>query len=300
MTTHTRTDMTGRVVLITGANSGIGKAAAIELARMGATVVMAARNEVRGAAALAEVRRRSGAPDSRVSLLGLDLARFRSIRACARQFLDAHDRLDVLVNNAGGIIGDRRVTEDGFEMTFGVNHLGGFALTQLLIERIEKSAPARIINVSSIAHRLAGGMSWSDLQHELGYNGTVAYNESKLANVLFTRELARRLDGTGVTANCLHPGAVRSGFGGGDDMSGLARFMVMAVRPFEISPHRGAQPIIRLASSPDYADTTGGYFVGGYLTRCSPHRPAAAARDAQAARRLWDVSEELVASIPVT
>jgi retinol dehydrogenase-12 len=289
--------MTGKVVLITGANSGIGKEAAIDLARMGATVVITARSELRGGKALAEVRRRSRQPDDRVKLLPLDLAKFRSIRACAEAFLDTYDRLDVLVNNAGGIISDRRLTEEGFEMMFGVNHLGHFLLTQLLLDRILASSPARIVNVSSIAHRLAGDMTWSDLQHERMFNGTVVYNESKLANVLFTRELARRLEGTGVAVNCLHPGAVRSGFGNAEDTNGVERLVVSLGKPFMISPHRGAQPIVRLAAYPQFADVTGGYFVGGYLTRCSQHKPSSIGSDPAAAKRLWDVSEELVASV---
>jgi NAD(P)-dependent dehydrogenase (short-subunit alcohol dehydrogenase family) len=272
-------DLTGKVVVITGANSGIGKEAAVELARLGATVVMTARSELRGGTALAEVRRRSRAPDERVVLVPLDLSRVRSIRACAAEVLERFDRLDVLVNNAGGIISDRRVTEDGFEMTFGVNHLGHFLLTDLLRERLVASAPARVVTVSSIAHRLAGGMSWSDLQHERGYNGTVVYNESKLANVLFTVELARRLEGTGVVANCLHPGAVRTGFGNAEDTRGLERLGVLLGTPFFVTAHRGAQPIVRLAAWPQYATVTGGYYVGGYTARCAKRNASAAGRD---------------------
>jgi NAD(P)-dependent dehydrogenase (short-subunit alcohol dehydrogenase family) len=292
-----RPDLTGKVVLITGANSGIGKEAAVDLARLGATVVITARSELRGGKALAEVRRRARRPDDQVQLLPLDLSKFRSIRACAATFLERFDRLDVLVNNAGGIISDRRVTDEGFEMMFGVNHLGHFLLTQLLLDRLLASAPARIVVVSSIAHRLAGGMTWSDLQHERLFNGTMAYNESKLANVLFTTELARRLEGTGVTANCLHPGAVRSGFGNAEDTGGVERLAVALGKPFMVSAHRGAQPIVRLAAYPQYADVTGGYFVGGYLTRCSRHKPSPAASDPVAAKRLWEVSEELIASV---
>jgi len=289
--------MSGKVVLITGANSGIGKEAAVDLARLGATVVITARSELRGGKALAEVRRRSRRPDDQVQLLPLDLSKFSSIRACADRVLDRYDRLDVLVNNAGGIISDRRVTDEGFEMMFGVNHLGHFLLTQLLLDRIVQSAPARIINVSSIAHKLAGAMTWSDLQHERLFNGTMVYNESKLANVLFTMELARRLEGTGVTVNCLHPGAVRSGFGNAEDTRGVERLVVMLGKPFMITSHRGAQPIVRLAAHPEHAEVTGGYFVGGYLTRCSQHKPSPAGSDAEAARRLWDVSEQLISSV---
>jgi retinol dehydrogenase-14 len=291
-----RASMTDRVVLITGATSGIGREAAVGLARRGATVLATARNELKGGLAVAEIRRRSGRGDDAVVLVPLDLSRLRSIRACAETVLARVDRLDVLVNNAGAILSDRRVTEDGFEMTFGVNHLGPFLLTTLLLDRLRAGDGGRIVNVSSIAHRLAVGMSWADLNHERSYNGTAAYNESKLANVLFTAELARRLAGTGVTANCLHPGAVRSGFGAGGDTTGAARFVLSVSRPLMVSPHRGARPIVELASSPRYEGVSGGYFVGGYLTRCSRHRAAAAGRDPEAARRLWAVSERLVAS----
>jgi NAD(P)-dependent dehydrogenase (short-subunit alcohol dehydrogenase family) len=288
--------LAGKVVLITGANSGIGHEAAVELARRGATVVVAARSELKAGAAVAAVRRRARCPDERAVSLLLDLARFRSIRAAAAEVLDRFDRLDVLVNNAGAILSDRRVTEDGFEMTFGVNHLGHFLLTSLLLDRLRAGAPARVVTVSSIGHRFAGGLSWSDLNHERGYNGTAVYNESKLANVLFTMELARRLDGTGVTANCLHPGAVRSGFGAREDTRGVERAVLAGARPFMVGPRRGAAPIVELAASPRYEAVTGQYFVGGYLSRCRRRPASAAGRDPDAARRLWAVSEELVAA----
>ena len=289
--------MSGKVVLITGANSGIGKEAAIDLAGMGATVLVGSRSELRGRKAVAEIRRRSRAPDERVTLVSLDLAKFRSIRSAAASVLEHFDRLDVLVNNAGGIISDRRVTEDGFEMTFGVNHLGHFLLTDLLLDRLIQSAPSRIVTVSSLAHRGAGAMTFSDLNHERLYNGTIAYNESKLANILFTTELSRRLEGTGVVANCLHPGAVRSGFGAAEDTRGIERLAVALGRPFFVTAHRGAQPIVRLAAYPKFAEASGGYYVGGYLSRCAKHTPSAAARDPQAASLLWHASEALIAGV---
>jgi NAD(P)-dependent dehydrogenase (short-subunit alcohol dehydrogenase family) len=295
-------DMTGKVVLITGANSGIGKEAAVALARFGATVIVGARNEQRGRKALNEIKRRSRVVDDRVTLLPLDLAKFRSIRTAAATVLERHERLDVLVNNAGGIISDRRVTEDGFEMMFGVNHLGHFLLTELLMDRLVATAgragEARIVNVSSIAHHLAGGMTFSDLQHERLFNGTMVYNETKLANVLFTMELARRLEGTGVVANCLHPGAVRSGFGAAGDTRGIEHLVLLLGKPFMVSSHRGAQPIVRLAALPKFATATGGYYVGGYLSRCAKHPASAAGRDPAAAHRLWQMSEALVAGVP--
>ena len=290
--------MDGKVVLITGANSGIGKEAAIELARRGATVLITARNELRGGKALAEVRRRARVGDDRVQLVPLDLGKFRSVRECAAAVLEGYDRLDVLACNAGAILSDRRVTEEGFEMTFGANHLGHFLLTQLLLDRLLDGEPGRVVVTSSLAHRLAGGMPFADLQHERNYNGVSAYNESKLANVLFTMELARRLDGTGATANCLHPGPVRSGFAASEDTTGFERWMFAVARPFMVTAHRGAQPIIELSSSSKYAGVTGGYYVAGYAARCAKRPPAAAGTDPVAAGLLWQVSEELVASVP--
>ncbi len=285
-------DLSGQVVLITGGNSGIGKEAAVELATMGATVAITARSQTKGAAALDEIRQRSGS--QAVEVVALDLADFASIRACAADVLDRHDRLDVLVNNAGGILSDRLVTAQGFEMSFGVNHLGHFLLTDLLRERLVASSPARVITVASIGHRFAiGGLSFSDLQSEHRYWSMDAYGKSKLANILFTRELARRLAGTGVTANCLHPGVVRTGFGSADDTSGVERLTMALTAPFYIGAARGARTTVYLASSPEVAGRTGGYYV-----RCREHRPSRAARDDEAARRLWEVSEELVASVP--
>jgi NAD(P)-dependent dehydrogenase (short-subunit alcohol dehydrogenase family) len=283
-------DLRGKVVLITGGNAGIGRAAAVELARMGATVLITSRDEQKGADALAELRRRSGRDDAAV--LPLDLASLRSVRALAERVLRDYDRLDVLVNNAGAVLSERKLTEDGFEATFGVNHLGHFLLTELLVERLKQSAPARIINVASVAHRFVpGGFSFADPQFERRrYRGAAAYNQSKLANILFTMELARRLAGTGVTANALHPGAVASEFGSADDTRGLERVAMVLGRPFLISPERGARTVVYLASSSAVAGVTGGYFV-----RCRMHTPSRAARDPQAARRLWELSEQLLA-----
>lgn len=282
-------DMRGKVVLITGGNSGIGRVAAVELARMGATVLITARDEAKGADALAELRRRSGRDDPAV--LSLDLADLRSVCALADRVLDRYGRLDVLVNNAGGVLSERRLTADGFEATFGVNHLGHFLLTKLLLERLKRSAPARIVNVSSVAHRFAvGGFSFADPQFERRrYRGVAAYNQSKLANILFTMELARRLAGTGVTANALHPGAVATGFGSAEDTKGIERAAMVLGRPFLISPERGARTLVYLASSPAVAGVTGGYFV-----RCRMHTPSRAARDPRAAHRLWELSEQLL------
>jgi len=191
------------------------------------------------------------------------------------------------------VLSTRTVTAQGFEATFGVNHLGHFLLTDLLRERLVASAPARVVTVASTAHRYAlTGLSFADLQSEHGYQAFDAYAKSKLANILFTRELARRLDGTGVDANCLHPGSVRSGFASGEDTHGFDRYFIMLGRPFMIGSERGSRTISYLASSPAVAGRSGGYYV-----REKEHRPSRAARDDAAARRLWDASEDLIASV---
>ena len=287
------TDLADQVILITGGNSGIGKEAAVALAAMGATVVVTARDRERGEAALAEIRDRAGS--DRVELADLDLASFASIRAFAAAFLATHDRLDVLLNNAGGISGERQETAEGFETTFGVNHLGPFLLTSLLIDRLKASAPSRVVNVASRAHRQAPrGMPFDDLQSAQGrYSSMRVYAESKLANILFTRELARRLQGTEVTANCLHSGGVSSGFGREGDLEGFGALLMTIAQPFLISSAKGAITSIYLASSPEVAGVTGEYFF-----KCRPARMSSKAKDDQAAARLWQVSEELIAAAP--
>jgi len=281
-------DMTGKVCLVTGANQGIGKETAVALAWMGATVVMTSRDRAKGEAALADVRSRSGRQDAELMLA--DFGSFASIRQLAADFKAKHDRLDVLVNNAGAIITTRSETADGFETTFGVNHLGYFLLTNLLLDTVKASAPSRIVNVASRAH-LRSEMDFDDLNSRRGrYSAMRTYARSKLANVLFTYELARRLQGTGVTANCLHPGVVRTGFG--KNNSGYAKllfqtFQVVA-RPFILSPEKGAATSIYLASSPEVEGVTGKYFVDCRETQSSP-----ASYDEGAQRKLWEVSEEL-------
>jgi len=282
--------LSGKVVVITGANSGIGKETAVVLARSGATVVLTSRDRAKGEVALEAVRARSGGA-GRVELGDLDLASFRSIRRFAAQVLDRHDRLDVLVNNAGLILEHRLFTDEGFEMMMGVNHLGPFLLTNLLLDRLRASAPARIVNVSSIAHRTASIESLrSDLMSELTFEGTRVYGESKLANVLHANELARRLDGTGVTANSLHPGIIRSGFARDGDTTGM-NVLFSVLRPFLMSPGRGARTTIHVATSTKVDGITGRYFVRRRL-----RRPSAAARNVDAARWLWDESARLVAA----
>jgi len=280
--------MAGKVVVITGGNTGLGEATAVALARKGATTVLACRNPERAAAAADRVRNQSGS--DRVDVVGLDLADLDSIGRAAKDIVDRFERLDVLVNNAGGLSTERRTTRQGFEQTFGVNHLGPFLLTNLLLDRLRQSAPSRIVNVSSIGHRYARRMLWDDLQMEHGYNAFAAYAQSKLANILFTRALAQRLRPAEITANACHPGSVRTELGRDGDTTGFIGVMSFTVlRPFYVSPTRGARTQVYLASAPEMAGKSGGYYV-----RCREHQASRAARDDAAADRLWEVSEQLV------
>ena len=269
-----------RVFLVTGANSGIGEATALGLARFGGTVVMACRSATRGEAARQDIVRQSG--NSRVSLELVDLASEASTRAFAEAFRRKYSRLDVLINNAGLYTPHRNVTADGLEQTFEVNYLSGFLLTHLLLDLLKKSSPSRIVNVSSRAHQ-GSTIRFEDLQGERRYSGYRAYGQSKLAQVLFTRELARRLEGTGVTVNACHPGVIRTNLGMGGS-SVVVRF----VRMFFKGPERGAETPIYLAVSPDVEGVTGKYFANKRI-----REPSRAAQDPDVARRLFDVSAEL-------
>lgn len=278
--------MKGRTVLVTGANTGIGLETAAELAKEGAKVVLTSRGAERGNAAVATIRQRH--PEADVEAMTLDFARLDDVRRFAGDFLERHDRLHVLVNNAGAMSTNRSTTADGYETTFQVNHLGPFLLTNLLLDTIVASAPARIVNVSSTAHR-GGKLDFDDLHSERSYMGMRVYGTSKLCNILFTRELARRLEGTGVTVNALHPGTVRTGFGMDGDMKGLIRLGWAIIRPFVLSPAQGARTSVYLASSSDVEGKTGGYYA-----RSRPARSTRAAQDDDAARRLWEESARLV------
>jgi NAD(P)-dependent dehydrogenase (short-subunit alcohol dehydrogenase family) len=280
--------MEGRTVLITGGNAGIGRATAEALAARGAEVVITSRDAGRGEAAAAAIGRAAGRP---VSVMELDLASFASIRAFAGRFLERYPALHVLVNNAGLLLSDRRTTAEGFEQTFGVNHLGHFLLTKLLLDRLKGSSGARIVNVSSDAHRSArSGLEFDDLQSERSYKGFPVYARSKLANVLFTRELARRLDGCGVTTNALHPGVVATRFAADGDARGPVAWFFRFARPFLRTPMDGAATSIHCATAPELEGVTGRYFANR-----AERAPSRAALDDDAARRLWDASEELVA-----
>ncbi len=283
MTSH----MHGKTVLITGGNSGIGFETALALATAGATVAFTSRDPHRGEHAADEIRRRTSVQPH---LMPLDLASFASIRAFAADFLERFDSLHVLINNAGLVLSERTETEEGYETTFGVNHLGHFLLTHLLLDRFKASAPARIINVSSRAHRFArGGLDFDDLQLTSRYGGMKAYARSKLANIYFTRELARRLQGTGVTVNALHPGSLATGFGRDGDVKGAFGWLFSLARPFLRSPQKGAQTSIYLASAPEVEGVSGKYFADS-----KEAEPTSIARDDEAARRLWEASEALV------
>lgn len=282
-------DMTGKTVVITGANSGIGLETAVALARAGAKTLITVRDRARGEVAVADIRARSG--HDVVDAVVFDLGSIASTRQGTAEILARCDRIDVLVNNAGVVLSSRRETEDGLEATFAVNHLGHFVLTELLLDRIKQSAPARIVNVASTAHKGARkGLNFDDLQSSFAYGGMQVYSKSKLANIYFTTELARRLEGTGVTVNCLHPGTVATGYGRDGDSSGVLAFGLKVIKPFILSAEQGARTSIYLASSPDVAGVTGKYFV-----KCKPRRPSAAAQNDEAARRLWERSEEIVA-----
>jgi len=274
--------MQGQVCVVTGATSGIGKAAAAALARQGAEVIVVGRDPGRAEATAAAIQA-DGAPPPKVEIA--DLARLDQVRALAGRLNQTLDRIDVLINNAGLVLNDRKVTPDGYEHVFAVNHLAPFLLTNLLRPKLTAPAPARVITVSSDAHT-AARLDLDDPNLEHGWSSWRSYSNSKLANILFTRELARRLDGTGVTANCMHPGVVRTGFG--RDARPLMRAGITIARPFMLSPERGADTIVYLASSPDVAAKTGGFYVKRQL-----RKPSAAACDDDTARRLWEISERL-------
>lgn len=276
--------MHGKVCLVTGATSGIGKAAATALARRGAQVVLVGRDRGRAEDVAAEIGSfGAAAPSVEIA----DLASMEQVRALAGR-LAALERVDVLINNAGLIAGERRATPDGFEHVFAVNHLAPFLLTNLLLPKL--TPPARVVTVTSDAHGAASlDLGNPHLAH--GWDSWRSYANSKLANILFTRELARRLDGTGVTANCAHPGVVRTGFG--REAKPLMRYGLILARPFFLSPERGADTVVYLASSPEVAGETGGYYV-----KRQRREPSAAARDDATARKLWEISEEMTGLQP--
>jgi NAD(P)-dependent dehydrogenase (short-subunit alcohol dehydrogenase family) len=278
--------MKGKTIVATGATSGIGEAAVLALAGLGARVVIVARDEARAQATLLKLEAKAPGLGHRMHLA--DLSSIAATRKVGSLIAASEPRVDVLINNAGALFSDRRVTPEGLELTFALNHMAYFVLTEALREKLVASAPARIVSTSSTGHQGAR-LDFSDLQSAKGYGGFKAYGRSKLANILFTRELARRLAGSGVTANCLHPGVVATRFG--ESSGGFAGLLIPVLRPFFISPEKGADTIIYLASSPEVANTTGRYFVKRKITKIT--EPSQAAQDAAAAKRLWEASEVL-------
>jgi len=275
--------MKGKIVLVTGATSGIGKETALGLAKMGATVVLVGRSREKLDKVASSIASATG--NRTIDTLICDLTSMENVRKLASDFKHKYQRLDVLINNAGEIVGERRTTVDGFEYTLALDHLSHFLLTMLLLDRIKASAPARIINVSSSAHML-GRIDFEDLMGEKKYNPMKAYGQAKLANLLFTYELAGRLAGTGVTANAVHPGAVRTNFGKG--MKGRWRVFLWLGSPFLIDAEKGAETSIFVASSPKVAGVAGKYFVKKKEKKSSKR-----SHDQTAAKRLWEVSSEL-------
>jgi len=276
-------EMTGKIILITGATSGIGRETAFGLADMGAKVVIMARNAEKAAATIDQIEERTG--NAETGFIKCDLASLDSVRNAADVFRSGYKRLDVLIDNAGGVLGKRMVTVDGFEQTFQVNHLSHFLLTNLLLDVLKRSAPSRIVVVGSQAHSGAH-LDFEDLMLERGYSSFKAYGRSKLANLLFCFELSRRLEGTGVTANCLHPGVVRTNFG--HDLNGATKLFMPVGHLFMISPRKGASTSIYLATDPEIANVSGKYFAKKKVRASSPE-----STDQNVAKRLWEVSMKL-------
>jgi len=281
--------MDGKVCLVTGATSGIGRVTARELARLGAEVLLHARDPARGEATLRELG--AAAPGARVRLLLADLASLAEVRRLAAAVRQATPRLDLLLHNAGAVHMHRQVTADGHELTFQVNHLAPYLLTRELLPLLRQSAPARVVTVASAAHGAVPGVDWEDLEGASRYSGWKAYGQSKLMNVLFTRELARRLAGSGVTANCLHPGVVATGFG--RETRGWLRWGVRLAAPFFLTAEQGARTSLHLCTSAEVAGVSGAYFARSRVARARP-----AGRDDVAAHRLWELSARLVGLEP--
>lgn len=271
--------MQGKVCMITGASSGIGKATATGLARLGATLILVCRHKEKGIKTLEEIKSETG--NDKIDLLLADLSSQKSVRDLVSNFKTRYDKLDVLINNAGVYRNKRTLTEDGIETTFAVNHLAYFLLSNLLLDKLKASPQARIINVASGLER-QGKINFDDLQCEKGYSGFRAYNQSKLANILFTYELARRLKGTGISTNCLHPGFVKT------NLIRERLLVAFLLKPFQITPEKGAETSIYLASSPEVEGVSGKYFANKKETSSSKE-----SYDEVISKRLWEVSAEL-------
>jgi retinol dehydrogenase 12 len=276
--------MKGKRVVLTGASRGIGRETALALGRAGADLTLVVRDRARGDAVADEVRAIGGGGE--VDVVVGDLSSMSEVRGVAREVLAKREQIDVLINNAGALLMDRQVTKDGYEATFATNHLAYFLLTKLLLDAVKKSPRGRIVNVASEAHH-RGSMRFDDLMAEKRYVGWFAYSASKLANVLFTSELARRLEGTNVTTSSLHPGTIASGFARNN--AGVVGFLAKLAAPFLMSSQDGAKTTIFLATDPSVANVSGKYYA-----KCAEKKPSREARNAAIAKRLWDVSEELV------
>jgi NAD(P)-dependent dehydrogenase (short-subunit alcohol dehydrogenase family) len=277
--------MSGKTVLVTGANRGVGLETARALAARGARVVLAVRSVERGEAARRDILRTT--PHARLDVMRLDLADLRDVQRFADELRTSSDRLDVLVNNAGFHTSERALTPQGYESTFAASHLGHFLLTRELLPLLEASAPSRAVTVASEAHR-GGTIAFDDLMGERRWSGIRAYTQAKLANVLFAKELARRVEGSGVVSHAVHPGSVRTGWARGEE-SGAFRFVVALASPFLLSPEKGARTTVHVASSEEAGRVNGEYWV-----RSRVATPSREARDSEVARRLWSESEELV------
>ena len=276
--------MQGKTVVITGATSGIGEVAAIELARQGARIVFVARNQMRRDTMLTRLTIANDKVKHTAYLA--DLSRLSEMKRVAGEIAAAESKIDALINNAGAVFGKRETTPDGLEMTFATNHMAYFVVTNLLLPKLKATPGARIVSTSSTAHK-SGKLDFDDLQSEKSYSTFRVYGTSKLCNILFTRELARRLEGTGVTANCLHPGLVATRFC--DNNAGLTGFVFDIVKKLAaITPEEGAKTIVYLASSPEVAGQSGGYYY-----KCAPATPTAAAQNDADAKRLWEISAKI-------
>ncbi|MDP1795218.1 MAG: SDR family NAD(P)-dependent oxidoreductase [Acidimicrobiales bacterium] len=296
-------EMDGKVVLVTGGNTGIGKETAVQLAQKGATIAITSRSMDKGAAAAVDIQTRGGV--SEVPVFGLDLGSFASIRECAAAVLHKYDKIDVLVNNGGALLSDQRETEEGFEMTLGGNHLGTFLLTQHLIGAVRDASKGRVVTVASIAHRGASNVELADFKQHDNYRGMTAYSKSKFANILFARELARREKeaGSEVSSFAVHPGGVRTEFGLGGDGSPLIqaglKIAYALPSPFNISATAGAGASVYCASQPGLESQSGAYLQRSIAGNFGPVKivsPNKAAQDDAKAAALWELSEQLIAS----
>jgi NAD(P)-dependent dehydrogenase (short-subunit alcohol dehydrogenase family) len=279
-------------VVVTGANCGIGKETAMALAAKGATVVLACRDLAKADKAASDIRDLTGNED--VATVSVDLRDLYSVVECADEVLNRFRTVEVLINNAGGYWDVRNATSQGYEQHFGVNYLSHYLLSRRLLGALAGAAPKRIVSVTSVGHRAVRGMTWDDLQLERGWTAARAYGQSKLAQILFTREISRRYGGRGVIAHAAHPGVVKTSFADDGDTHGIQRLTIRAGSIIAVSPASGARTSIHLASSEEAGRSNGGYWVRG-----KTHRPSKAARDDGAARRLWEMSEDLVTTAGV-